>query len=395
MSKDRDRRFAPPQAPAAMAAHVQRAVNGAMQPKATEPAGRGVAAHVQRAVAGAMQPKAAAPAPRAATAHVQPAAAGPNAARRMEPGVPGPRPVQPARTAAPSPARAAGERRPAVPAPPVPAPRGAGIQAKPGLGKPGTRGVAPPPRTAPPARPGALQARLVIGDRGYLRSRPVKNLLAEDEDIGWDDRWNEAVEHILSSPQVYEFADKKRFETFLVNVTLPMASLDQPKKEEDPFGAKMCYAYSAMCAVEIAGTPVTANFSTVYSQLQFGGGGGANTAFRALGLKPLKDVVLWNTDSDGNLTSRFAGAIGEANRTVDQAFAAGLPIALGVLWSKGPSSGKHWVYVVGTSGQRYLHIRDQQNGHIPGTIDRATWEGASLDGAWTYTVTKVASAAPP
>lgn len=244
--------------------------------------------------------------------------------------------------------------------------------------------------------PPVLQARLMVGGHAFQQRHEVEHLMANDEDIGWDDRWGEGIDAMLTLARDFEFPTPKDLETFLMNGIFPLAgNVDQPSSADDDVKGRLCFAYAALAAANITDHVVDEDVGDMEEHLasknRYSAGGGASTAFRQMGMSP-QEITTYGTTSQGVPTSISATA-DDAAEYIRECLAAGLPLTAGVRWTSGRSSGNHWVYIVGLSGNK-VHTRDQQNGHVLGTIDMGSWTGESIDGAYQYTITKVAGARP-
>lgn len=117
-------------------------------------------------------------------------------------------------------------------------------------------------------------------------------------------------------------------------------------------------------------------------------GGGAGGPLTNMNFSP-KGVQLWNQKHDGTIGSApTASNSQDARRLIRMDLRGSLPVAVAVRWEKGNKNGNHWVYLVGHSGSK-IHVRDQQNGHVLGTSNTSDWMGSTIDGKYTYTVTKM------
>lgn len=222
-----------------------------------------------------------------------------------------------------------------------------------------------------------IQAKLTIGDTNYSNTADVVKAFAADPNIGWDDRWQQTVESAIKEEQMFQFADLKRFETFLMDAVFPRASIDQPNKKEDAVKSRLCFVYSTLAAGEISGKNSKGLEDQCVEDSKYSMGGGPSKTLKTMGLSP-------ETTRD---KKRFKEIIDKGMD--EQGFATQGPLMAGVNWKRGKTKGQHWVYIVGKSGKNKIHVRDQQNKHVLGTIDLDTCEGSSSDEVFQYELTQV------
>lgn len=242
------------------------------------------------------------------------------------------------------------------------------------------------------ASPKVLQPKLVVNHLGYLKKKLLIEQMESDPDIGWDKRWGVFIDALMQQDQVFTFDSLKDLEIFLMNGLFPMANIDQPTSLDDQVKGRLCFVYAALAAKEIStGTPVTqGDEEALVGKNRYSAGGGASTAFRQMGMSP-RELVVYDTDDKGVPTNIKKENVVFAKRMVIDGMQQNRPLTAGVRWSRNRRSGNHWVYIVGLSGDK-LHIRDQQNGHVLGTIDMNSWEGEAIDKSFQYVVTKVVDA---
>jgi hypothetical protein len=257
-------------------------------------------------------------------------------------------------------------------------------------------------------RENIVQRRLVVGDSGYRLRDPVVELLQADPDIEWDDDWLGAIDRLMELDEVFTFETTDQLEKCLTHMTMPKASVQQPKSSDDPVGGRLCFVYSALAAAELTNSVEDPEQmqAALLANNRYSSGGGASTAFRQMGIAP-EERSTFNTDSDG-VPIKVSKDERSVKGKIIEALRDRKPLAVGVRWVStkakfGPKhkragefkDGNHWVYAVAIMGNT-LYIRDQQSvDHVIGRIDTGTWNGASDDGLYKYTLTKIVAGMPP
>lgn len=225
-------------------------------------------------------------------------------------------------------------------------------------------------RTQPAsAHRSTVQRLLKVNGVKYSDVREVANLMANDENIGWDDAWTPTVNSYIQGG-VHTFATLQWLEHNLEgDLLFRKSSINQPP------GNGQCYSYSPSAAIEISGG--NSGPALAFAQTQhYSMGGGPTKTFKESGYKT-KQYICASCDPK------------EIRQAVQQALQQNQPVTVGVTWTRNKRTGNHWVYAVDCL-DNHLIVRDQQNQHILGLIDMTTWRGGTDDLSTQYTATKVA-----
>jgi hypothetical protein len=161
-------------------------------------------------------------------------------------------------------------------------------------------------------------------------------------------------------------------------------SILQPSKKVDAAHAKLCSLYAPANAIQIAeGTNFTAEKEAVLRDIieknKARDGGNPQKLYQEY-YKAVYGLRATNMTLDGSQKRSWLAGCQMAQQL-------GLPVAVAVQWSKGKSSGNHWVYLVEVN-ESGITARDQQNGNMLISIDAGGWTG-SASGGWKYTVTSL------
>ncbi|MBT9560883.1 MAG: hypothetical protein IV100_32965 [Myxococcales bacterium] len=151
----------------------------------------------------------------------------------------------------------------------------------------------------------------------------------------------------------------------------PTSTIAQPKKKENSAAAMKCSIYAPISAYEVT-TGKKPAVATIVASIPNRLGGNGDKAFALL--------CGYGITFSASKKAKWKGML-------ESAASNSHPVAIGVTWRNGKSTGNHWIYYVGADSTGVI-ARDQQNGHMQITISTSDWRGTA-SGGWTYEVTQL------